>query len=169
MAWSRDFVSGAYAVTWNSKNIGYSEEGFVWEIDTAEPVAITEDRHGMAEIDAVWQNIRAMFIRIESMYWNQEAWEAMLPTIAWAGGESSVKAGQLLVRGSKTQSLVLTPKTGPAVSAGGTYTFSETYPIINASFDFSARRNRRIPVVYQVFPTLDDDDDTKECNWFTRT
>jgi len=178
ITFNRNFVAGAYSVTWGASGseitLGYTEAGFEWMIDVGENVPVQEDRHGMAIVDGILQNIRSMYIRLESLYFNENSWQAalpQLPTLAVCTATGAVidqTAGTMLVQGGLAKPLILTPKTGTAAVAGqpnNVITFALAYSIDPVALMFSARELRRVTMNFQIFPVLTSDD-TKEATWF---
>lgn len=164
MAFSRSHVAGAFGLVLGSKNLGYSEQGFEWIINTAAITPISEDRYGMAVIDGIWNCIETMYIQFESLYFNQDVWESAILGSPWGGGVTVPAAGTLVKQGSLAGSLVMSRKTGndPKVS----YTFANVASVEPVSLLVSSRSLRRVPISFQVFPTVASNDDSTEPTWF---
>jgi len=171
MAFDRDYIAGAYSVTWGAtpKTLGYTEAGFELVFDFGDIVPVVEDRHGEAIVDGIFTGLRSMHVRIESLYFNAEVWAGAFPFLGQTTGLIGQTAGELMVQSALAEQMVLTPKTGSAaVVAGGglIWTLPFTWPVEPVTLSFAARRLRRVPMVFQVFPTLESDD-SKEAVWYT--
>jgi hypothetical protein len=175
MAFTRQFIAGAYNVVYTAADesdydLGYTEAGFDLLIDVASPVPVRTDRRGSAQIDGAWQNIDNVMVRIETLYWNADVWGAAFEQIIEdiTDGTEIITAGTLLSQNEKVGTLVLTPKTGSAAiseKGGHTWTFTKAFPVEPINLRFSAKEVRRVPVGFQIFPTLADDN--SEAQWWT--
>jgi len=193
MAFNRQYIAGAYKVIWdadvNQYNLGYTEAGFELNIELADFVPIQEDRHGQTILDGLFQGIQSCTVRIESLYWNQDVWASAFPYIVREGGEDNFNAGktlftagELLHRGSHTKKLVLEAVTGFAryidvkkgaeEGFGEKWTFNAAISVESATLLFAAREIRRVPITFQIFPTVEDSGenaDKSEAVWWDRT
>ena len=177
-ATTNKYVAGAYSVTWNSLDLGYTEAGFELTINKGDIVPVQEDRHGVAIVDGVIQQIESMFVRIETLYFNKDVWAAAFPELtaldsADANGRLSTTAGDLIVRSEKAKVLLLTPKTGIAkvavIPAKPKWSFYFAWPVDPIPLLFAARDIRRVPINFQLFPNTDiDSDDSIEADWYKR-
>lgn len=146
-AYSTNFVSGAYSVTYDSVLMGYTEMGFEKVVRPSANV-IRLDPTGRTPIDAILTGVEDIIVRVESMEWSSTIWaKAINFLFAGATEGAAEKAGQLLVAGSLAKTLLLSPvtKTGPS------YTFTKAYPMEPVRSIFSAQRLRTTTMGFFVF------------------
>ena len=173
MAWKTSYVAGAYGVTWNSIDIGYTEGGFELAVEIADPVPVVSDRYGSVQLDGILQGIERMLVRVEALEFDSTKFPALLPMLtSLASGLQNVTAGTLIARGSLAKPLVLTPKTGGAVAVGKTWTFINAYSLESPTLMFSSKQLRKMNYGFQIFPNFVataglTDDDTLEPLWYT--
>ena len=185
MAISRKYIAGAYSVLWNALNLGYTENGFDLVTEFADIVPITEDRYGAAEIEGVFAGgLSRCFVSIESLHWTLDTVTTALPFLAtptgvgvFIAGEAIVQAtpGDLVVRSALAKPLILTPKTGIAITNDAfAWTFPYAYSIETINLRFAGRELRRVPITMQAWPAGEggalahDTDDTKKLMWWSK-
>lgn len=169
MAFDRKFIAGAFGVTWNALNLGYTEAGFNLLIEFADNIPIVEDRYGEAEIDAIFQGgIRSLMLNIESLYWSADVQNSAVPFLtSFDGGKIAHSPGKLLVRSDLAKPIILTPKTGVAKTDDKSWSFFYGYSVETISLDFSSRTLRRSPLGFKIWPQKETDD-ANELTWWTR-
>lgn len=149
-AYSPSFIAGAYKITFDSVEMGYTEVGFE-EIKRPSANIIRLDPTGRVPIDALWTGVEDIIVRVESLEWSTSIWAKAINFLhAGATEGAAEKAGQLLVAGALAKQLVLTPVT-VAPPTQKTYTYAKAYPLEPVRTIFSAQRLRTTPIGFFIF------------------
>lgn len=154
--YTKNFVAGAYKVTFGSQVMGYTEAGFEMIMRPSANI-IRLDPTGRTPLEAILTGVEDIVVRLESMEWTQNIWtNGVIPFLVKTAVEGkSPAAGTLLCAGGLAQSLVLTNMTN--TTTGANYGFKYAYPLEPVRSVLSAQRLRTSPAGFFIFARSFDD------------
>lgn len=193
MAVITNHQAGAFSIQYFIENslvdLGYTRDGFIWEITHADINRIREDRYGATPVNALTRSIEAMRIRGTFTWYNPSVWKAAHPFIPYSGAALSAYAapGSQInpgygfgtgsgIAGNPTlaSQLVLTRLTGIVDDNSlRILNFEKAWPVGGLSYLLSAAEIVESPITFEIFPTVGSavptGANTTEPVWFTPT